>query len=71
LESDWTTCLGCAVMDRTLDKIGMQRTNQCQECLQKYCWDGTYDQRTPAILDPSLATNPGLGYLEWNATSAL
>ncbi|PMD48090.1 FabD/lysophospholipase-like protein [Hyaloscypha variabilis F] len=71
LESDWTTCLGCAVIDRTLDKIGMQRTNQCQECLQKYCWDGTYDQRTPAILDPSLATNPGLGYLEWNATSAL
>lgn len=71
LDSEWTTCLGCAVVDRSLDKVGMQRTAQCETCLQKYCWDGTYDERTPGVLDPSLATNPGLGYAEWNATSAL
>ncbi|KAE9377350.1 lysophospholipase [Stipitochalara longipes BDJ] len=71
LDSEWTTCLGCAVIDRSLEGIGMQRTKQCQECLGRYCWDGTYDERTPDVLDPILATNPRLRYEEWNATSAL
>jgi lysophospholipase len=71
LDSGWTSCLGCAVIDRSLEKIGMQRTKQCKQCLARYCWDGTVDEREPGKLEPSLALNPGLTYAEWNATSPL
>jgi lysophospholipase len=71
LDSEWTTCLGCAVIDRSLAKIGMQRTKQCESLLARYCWDGTVDERTPGLFDPILATDPGLSFAEWNATSPL
>jgi lysophospholipase len=71
LDSKWTTCLGCAVVERSLEKVGMLRSRQCEECFAEWCWDGTYNERTPEVLDPSLATEPGLSYAEWNATSAL
>jgi lysophospholipase len=71
LDSQWTTCLGCAVIERSLEKVGMQRSRQCEECFAEWCWDGTYDERTPVVLDPSLFMNPALPYVEWNATSAL
>jgi lysophospholipase len=71
LDNQWTTCLGCAVIERSLEKVGMQRSRQCEECFAEWCWDGTYDERTPVVLDPGLFMDPALSYMEWNATSAL
>ena len=69
LDSEWPECLGCAVVERSLEKVGLRRTKQCEKCFERYCWDGTYDDRVPEILDPSLPLVPGLSYAEWNATS--
>lgn len=68
LDKEWTTCLGCAAIDRSLARIGMQRTDQCERCMSRHCWDGKYDNRKPGVIDPTLLLEPGLGFLEWNKT---
>jgi lysophospholipase len=68
LDHEWSASLGCAVVERSLEKLGMKRTRQCERCFKEHCWDGTYDEREPGILDPSLPLAPGLSFAEWNAT---
>lgn len=68
IDSDWATCIGCAAIDRSVARVGMQRSAQCESCLQKYCWDGTYNNTKPAVVDLSLYLDPSLGFLEWNMT---
>lgn len=36
LDAEWTTCLGCAVIGRSLNALEMQRTAQFVKCMQKY-----------------------------------
>jgi lysophospholipase len=64
----WSTCLGCAAIDRSLIKIGMHRTMQCEECFSRYCWDGTMDNREAGVVDLALVLDPSLGFIEWNKT---
>ena len=68
LDSDWPACLGCAAIDRSLSKVGMQRTKQCEACMARYCWDGTEDNAISPIVDPSLVLQPDLSFLEWRKT---
>ncbi|KAJ9641659.1 hypothetical protein H2204_002721 [Knufia peltigerae] len=69
LESDWVQCIGCAAVDRTLSKLNITRPDQCEKCLQKYCWDGTYDDESNVpIIDPSLALYPNISFAQWNAS---
>ena len=68
LDSEWPVCLGCAVIDRSLAQMGTQRTKQCQNCFDRYCWDGTEDDGAAGVVDLSLALDPGYGFLEWNKT---
>ncbi|KAE8446162.1 hypothetical protein EG329_012535 [Mollisiaceae sp. DMI_Dod_QoI] len=68
LAPDWPACIGCAAIDRSVARVGMQRTTQCDSCFQKYCWNGTYDNTDPGIVDLSLYLDPSLGFLEWNKT---
>ena len=65
LDAEWPACLGCAAIDRSLVRVGMQRTKQCEACMKKYCWDGTEDDVAPGVVDPSLALQPDLGFVEW------
>lgn len=41
LDSEWRTCLGCAIVLREQQRRGQSPTEQCQKCLTKYCWDGS------------------------------
>ena len=68
LDAEWPACLGCAAIDRSLDRVGMQRTAQCEACMAKYCWDGTEDDAKPGVVDPSLALQPDLSFAEWRKT---
>ncbi|PYI03128.1 lysophospholipase [Aspergillus sclerotiicarbonarius CBS 121057] len=67
LDSTWTECLGCAAIDRSLARVGMQRSQACEQCFQEHCWDGTLTAGVSEdfVLDPSLALDPSLGYAEW------
>ncbi len=68
LDTEWPACLGCAAIDRSLPRVGMQRTKQCEACMAKYCWNGTEDNGTAPVVDPSLVLQPELGFLEWRKT---
>lgn len=68
LDSEWPECLGCAAIDRSLSKLGIKRTKQCESCMTKYCWNGKEDNSDPGLLDITLVLNPSVSYAEWNKT---
>ncbi|ORY57151.1 lysophospholipase [Pseudomassariella vexata] len=46
--SDWRTCAGCAVLQRSFVKTGTNVPPACQRCFDSYCWNGTVDS-TPVV----------------------
>ena len=82
LDAEWAQCLGCAAVDRSLTRVGMKRTKQCQGCTERYCWDGTsvpdkivgpvggtYEATEHAWAnDLEMVLKPGITYAQWNAT---
>ncbi|RDH34733.1 lysophospholipase [Aspergillus welwitschiae] len=68
-DGEWAECMGCAAVERSLARVGMERTRQCQRCFERYCWDGTLDERDPGVLDPTLVLDPGMKFGLWNATN--
>lgn len=69
LDSEWPECLGCAIIDRSLSKLGIGRTEQCQRCMTKYCWDGVEDNSKPGLVDMTLMLDSSVGYAEWNKSA--
>ncbi|KAI9813255.1 MAG: hypothetical protein M1827_004197 [Pycnora praestabilis] len=69
LDAEWPVCLGCAAIDRSLSKMGWQRTGQCEACFSRYCWDGVEVDAKTGPIDLTLLLDPELGFLEWNETN--
>ncbi|KAL4882306.1 lysophospholipase catalytic domain-containing protein [Aspergillus karnatakaensis] len=53
LDSNWPACLGCAVLSRSLDRTQSAVPQQCQDCLQRYCWDGTINSTVSLPYQPA------------------
>ncbi|KAJ5041505.1 uncharacterized protein L3040_005090 [Drepanopeziza brunnea f. sp. 'multigermtubi'] len=49
LDAEWPTCMGCAVIARSLERTGTAMPDVCNTCMERYCWNGTTDSRTPGI----------------------
>lgn len=49
IESDWTVCLACAVLSRSLERTGTAVPSACSTCFQRHCWNGTKDESTPGV----------------------
>lgn len=43
LDKDWPACVGCAIIRREQERQGLEQSDQCKKCFEKYCWDGTID----------------------------
>jgi lysophospholipase len=65
LDQEWPICLGCAAIERSLEKAGMETPEQCKRCFKRYCWDGNSVDVATGIVDLSLVLDPGLGYVQW------
>lgn len=39
--TEFATCVGCAMVRRSEERLGVEQSEQCQQCFQKYCWDGS------------------------------
>ncbi|KAF2642808.1 lysophospholipase [Massarina eburnea CBS 473.64] len=51
---DWSTCVGCAIISRSLTRTGTQVPAACKSCFTKYCWNGTLATDTPAPYFPEM-----------------
>ncbi|KAI5949013.1 hypothetical protein KGF57_004975 [Candida theae] len=43
LDSEWPACVGCAIIRRSQERNGEEQSEQCKQCFQRYCWDGSLD----------------------------
>lgn len=50
--SDWSACVGCAILSRSFDRTKTDVPSACTQCFKKYCWDGTRNSTVPALYEP-------------------
>ena len=53
IDSDWPACVGCAILSRSFDRTNTVVPSICQQCFNRYCWDGTIDNSSPKPYQPS------------------
>ena len=54
VDATWPTCVGCAVIARSLQRTGDDLPQACQDCFQRFCWDGTLNSTQPSTpYDPT------------------
>jgi lysophospholipase len=63
--SNWSTCVGCAVIARSLERNGRALPDACQKCFTQYCWNGTTVAKaapyTPSMISAQVNTKSGVG----------
>ncbi|KAI9691098.1 MAG: Lysophospholipase 1 [Bathelium mastoideum] len=52
-DSQWPTCVGCAILSRSAERTGTQLPPACQSCFERYCWNGTVNSTEPAPYNPT------------------
>lgn len=52
-DAQWPTCVGCAILNRSLNRTGTAMPDVCTACFQRYCWNGTINA-TATSYDPEL-----------------
>ncbi|KAL6452304.1 PLB3 Lysophospholipase 3 [Candida maltosa Xu316] len=40
LDPEWNACVGCAIIRREQERQGIEQSEQCKKCFQRYCWNG-------------------------------
>ncbi|VVT54599.1 uncharacterized protein SAPINGB_P004156 [Magnusiomyces paraingens] len=48
IDSEFTACIGCAIIQREVERRGIEQTEQCKRCFNKYCWDGATNSSKPS-----------------------
>ncbi|KAF2264697.1 lysophospholipase [Lojkania enalia] len=54
VDSQWPTCVGCAILSRSFNRTGTQVPNVCQQCFDRYCWNGTIASQVPQPYRPEM-----------------
>ncbi|OBA19477.1 hypothetical protein METBIDRAFT_33162 [Metschnikowia bicuspidata var. bicuspidata NRRL YB-4993] len=49
LDDEWKTCVACAIIRREQERQGIEQSDQCKQCFEEYCWDGTIDDSAPGV----------------------
>lgn len=47
LDPNWTTCVGCAILSRSLEKTNTPVPSACTNCFSRYCWNGALNSTPP------------------------
>lgn len=58
VDTEFKKCVGCAILQRSKERMGVPIGDECQSCFDEYCWDGstyTYDDDSY----PDAFTNTG------------
>ncbi|EMG49274.1 PLB3 Lysophospholipase 3 [Candida maltosa Xu316] len=41
IDPEWNACVGCAIIRRSQERTNADQSDQCKQCFERYCWDGT------------------------------
>ena len=63
VDSDWPSCVGCAVLARSLVRTRTAIPAKCVDCFARYCWNGTTNSTMPATYEPEQIISSGAGRL--------
>jgi lysophospholipase len=61
VDSRWPTCVGCAILSRSLERTNTSEPHECVECFESYCWNGTISSTAPDSYQPTLILESGIG----------
>ncbi|EXJ96090.1 lysophospholipase [Capronia coronata CBS 617.96] len=53
VDDSWPTCVGCAILSRSLERTGTDIPEVCTSCFNRFCWNGTVDSSTPQSYEPT------------------
>ncbi|KXJ86353.1 lysophospholipase [Microdochium bolleyi] len=54
LDNSWPTCVGCFILQRSLVRTSTQIPKDCQGCYNRFCYNGTVDDRpVPKSFEPT------------------
>lgn len=48
VDPEYGACVGCAIIQRELERRGLPQTDQCKKCFDRYCWDGQINSTQPS-----------------------
>ncbi|KFY12255.1 hypothetical protein V492_03996 [Pseudogymnoascus sp. VKM F-4246] len=48
LDSQWHTCVACAVLSRSFSRTDTLVPTACTECFKRYCWNGSLNSTVPS-----------------------
>lgn len=48
----WPACVGCAILQRSLERTRTAIPQACARCFADFCWDGTVNSTAPAAYEP-------------------
>jgi lysophospholipase len=63
-DGNWTSCVGCAILSRSFERTGTTLPDICNQCFDRYCWNGTVNSTEPNVYEP-------VNYLADSAASAI
>lgn len=55
LDRSWPTCVGCAIIRRQQERLGLEQSDECRSCFDSYCWKGGMDDSAMSSQVPSLS----------------
>ncbi len=65
VDAQWPTCLGCAILDRSLRRTGTSVPAVCRDCFARFCWNGTVNDTAPGVYEPTLIVTGGGETASW------
>lgn len=58
VDNTWSTCVGCAILQRSMERTDTDIPDVCSGCFQRFCWDGSTNSTTPAPYEPTFRLDP-------------
>ncbi|KAG0159227.1 hypothetical protein PDIDSM_6748 [Penicillium digitatum] len=52
VDGNWASCVGCAILSRSFERTGTGLPDICNQCFDRYCWNGTVNSTRPNSYDP-------------------
>ncbi|KAG2733477.1 hypothetical protein G9P44_003002 [Scheffersomyces stipitis] len=59
IDTEWPACVGCAIIRRSQERLGIEQSEQCKQCFERYCWNGDIDTKEPGFNFTTNGTTSG------------